>query len=125
MQNVNLIIPDDVYNEVSSQPNKDTPLNVKFQTIFAIGMFVTQEVTLLKAAQLAGQNLVEFMDTLKRLGLPTIACEEERPLDDMTASNMTPRCIIDEACGMLQSDGHAVDRFMANKQLEKELEYGN
>ena len=32
--------------------------------------------------------------------------------------------VIDAACGMLKSDGHAVDRFMERKRLEKELEYG-
>ena len=31
---------------------------------------------------------------------------------------------IDVACGMLKSDGRVVDRFMEQKRLEKELEYG-
>jgi len=31
---------------------------------------------------------------------------------------------IELACGMLESDGHEVDRFMEQKRLEKELEYG-
>jgi hypothetical protein len=29
---------------------------------------------------------------------------------------------IERACGMLTGDGHAVDRFMANKEKEKELD---
>ena len=32
---------------------------------------------------------------------------------------------IDVACGMLRSDGHAVDRFMERKRLEKSIEYGD
>ena len=31
---------------------------------------------------------------------------------------------IESACGMLKSDGHAVDRFMKHKRLEKDFEYG-
>jgi len=30
---------------------------------------------------------------------------------------------IELACGMFDSDGHEVDRFMKSKQLEKEFEY--
>ena len=43
---------------------------------------------------------------------------------DTTITIKPVQCVIDAACGMLKSDGHAVDRFMAEKRLEKELEYG-
>ena len=125
MRNVSLAIPDDVFYEMNSLPNREMALNEKLQIIFAIGMFVSQEVSLSKAAQLAGQNLAEFMDTLKSRGIPSITYTEEMLLEDMkTISKSTPSAI-DEACGMLKSDGNAVDRFMASKRIEKELEYGN
>jgi len=44
---------------------------------------------------------------------------------DTTITIKPVQCVIDVACGMLESDGHAVDRFMAEKRLEKELEYAN
>ena len=43
---------------------------------------------------------------------------------DTTITIKPVQCVIDAACGMLKSDGHAVDSFMAEKHLEKELEYG-
>jgi len=125
MRNVSLAIPDDVYFEISSLPNKETTLNAKLQLIFAIGMFVSHEVSLSKAAQLAGLNLVDFMETLKIRGIPSVIYTEGMYLEDMDSISKPTRNLIDEACGMLKSDGHAVDRFMASKRIEKELEYGN
>ena len=83
MRNVSLAIPDDVYFEVSSLPSRETTLNDKLQSRLAIGLFVSQEVSLSKAAQLAGQNLVEFMDTLNGLGIPSINYTEEMYADDL------------------------------------------
>jgi len=83
MRNVSLAIPDDVFFEVSSLPNRDTSLNDKLQLRLAIGLFVSQEVSLSKAAQLAGQNLVEFMDTLNGLGIPSISYTDEMLADDL------------------------------------------
>ena len=44
---------------------------------------------------------------------------------DTTITIRPVQCVIDAACGMLKSDGHAVDRFMTEKRQERELEYGN
>ena len=83
MQNVSLAIPDDIIYEVRSMPNRDLAINEKLKIRLAIGMFVSQEISLARAAQLAGQNLVEFMDTLKGLGIPSVIYTEEMFLDDM------------------------------------------
>lgn len=83
MRTVSIAIPDDVYYELNSLPNRSTALNAKLQLRLAIGLFVSQEVSLAKAAQLAGQNLVEFMDTLNKLGIPSVTYAEEMYLDDM------------------------------------------
>jgi predicted HTH domain antitoxin len=84
MHSVNLVIPDDVFFEISSRPCKETTINDKLQTRLAIGLFVSQEVSLSKAAQLAGKNLHEFMDTLKNLGIPSINYTEKMLADDLS-----------------------------------------
>jgi predicted HTH domain antitoxin len=83
MQNISLAIPDDIVFEVCSLPGKDKAVNEKLQSRLAIGMFVSQEISLAKAAQLAGQSISEFMDTLKGLGIPSVSYTEDMLLDDL------------------------------------------
>ena len=87
MQNINLAIPDDIIFEVSSLPSKDKAVNEKLQLRLAIGMFVSQEISLAKAAQLAGQNISEFMDTLKGLGIPSFSYTGDMLYDDLKFAN--------------------------------------
>ena len=71
MQNISVTIPNDViYNE-------------KIQTYLAIGLFVSKAVSLAKAAELAGQTLMEFMGTLKFLGIPAVVYTGEMLEDDI------------------------------------------
>jgi len=83
MQNVNLAIPDDIIYEVSSLPNRGSAAHEKLQLRLAIGMFVSQEISLAKAAQLAGQTVAEFMDTLKGLNIPSFIYTDDMLLDDL------------------------------------------
>ena len=83
MPNVSLTIPEDIILEVGSMPNRNSAINEKLQLRLAIGMFVSQEISLARAAQLAGQNLVEFMDTLKELNIPSVTYTEDMLLDDI------------------------------------------
>jgi len=87
MQNVNLAIPDDIIFEVSSLPNRDRAVHEKLQLRLAIGMFVSQEISLAKAAQLAGQTLSEFIDTLKGLSIPSFSYTDDMLLDDLKFAN--------------------------------------
>ena len=41
---------------------------------------------------------------------------------DATITIKPVPCVIDSACGMLKSDGSAVDRHIARKRVEKALE---
>ena len=66
-------------------------VNEKLQSRLAIGMFVSQEISLAKAAQLAGQSISEFMDTLKGLGIPSVSYTEDMLLDDFKFANVEPR----------------------------------
>ena len=87
MQNIRLSIPDEIIFEVSSLPNREKALHEKFKLRLAIGMFVSQEISLAKAAQLAGQSLEEFMDTIKGLGIPAVSYTEDMFHDDMKFVN--------------------------------------
>jgi len=87
MQNINLAIPDDILYEVNSLPKKDLTINQKLQLRLAIGMFVSGEISLAKAAELAGQNLLSFMDMLNGLGIPSIRYTEDMLNDDVLFSS--------------------------------------
>ena len=83
MQNISLAVPDDIFFEVSAMPKKELDINKKLQLRLAIGMFVSQEISLAKAAQLAGQSVSEFIGTLKGLSIPSFFYTEDMLGDDM------------------------------------------
>ncbi len=87
MQNISLSIPDDIVFEVKSMPKRGATINDKFQLSLAIGMFVSQEISLAKAAQLSGKNLFEFMSILKELGIPSFNYTEDMLEDDLKFAN--------------------------------------
>jgi predicted HTH domain antitoxin len=70
MQNINLLLPDDIVFEFKSFSNAQATFNAKLQQSLAIGMFVSREISLARAAQLAGKKLIDFVDILKDLGIP-------------------------------------------------------
>ena len=70
MQNISLSIPDDIVFEIKSMPKRETTINAKLQLSLAIGMFVSQEISLARAAQLAGKNIAEFSNILNELNIP-------------------------------------------------------
>ena len=83
MQSVNLLIPDEIIFEVKSQPNNRVSINEKFKQSLAIGMFVSQEISLAKAAKLAGSDLAGFMNPLKHRVIPFLPYTEEMLEDDL------------------------------------------
>lgn len=83
MPDVNLSIPNDIIFEINSLPDRNKTLHEKLKLRLAIGMFVSQEINLSKAAQLAGQTLSEFMDTLKRLNIPSVSYTDDLLYDDI------------------------------------------
>ena len=87
MQSISLAIPDDILHEVKSLPSRGRAINETLQLRLAIGMFVSREISLAKAAQLAGQNISEFMDTLKGLDIPSFNYTEDMLLDDLEFAN--------------------------------------
>ena len=83
MQNISLSIPDDIVFEMKSLSKREATINAKLQSSLAIGMFVSQEISLARAAQLAGKNLVDFMDILNGLGIPALNYTEDMLDDDL------------------------------------------
>ena len=83
MNRMSLTIPDDIMYEVKSLPSDGRTVNEKLQLHLAIGMYVSNEISLAKAAQLAGQNISEFIDILIGLSIPTLNYTEDMLLDDL------------------------------------------
>ena len=82
MQKMNLAIPDDIVFEMKSLPEQEADITEKLHLSLAIGMFVSRELSLAKAAQLANKNIFEFMDILKLLNIPSIFYTDEMLDDD-------------------------------------------
>jgi predicted HTH domain antitoxin len=87
MQNVNLAIPTDVMYEVKAMPSQGPGASEKIQIYLAIGLFVSRAVSVAKAANIAGQTLMEFMGTLKFLGIPAYVYTEEMYEEDQKFVN--------------------------------------
>jgi predicted HTH domain antitoxin len=87
MQTLSIDISNDLAFQIKSIPRYGNAVNEKMQMLLAIGLFVSKEVSLAKAAELAGQSLMEFMGTLKLLGIPTIVYSEEMFEDDQEFVN--------------------------------------
>jgi len=87
MQIVNLAIPTDILYEVNAINQRGMPQVEKLKQSLAIGMLVCGEISFAKAAELAGQTLVQFMDTLSRIGIPIINYTEDMFVDDMQFAN--------------------------------------
>ena len=83
MQTINFTIPDDIIYEIKSLPKRESDISDKLQLSLAIGMLVSREISLAKAAQLANKSLFEFMDILKSLSVPAVVYADEMLEDDL------------------------------------------
>ncbi|WP_318538211.1 UPF0175 family protein [Geobacillus thermoleovorans] len=57
-------------------------VEAKIKLSLAIGLFVGKQVTLAKAAELAGKSLGEFIDVLRSKAIPWMEYTEEHIKDD-------------------------------------------
>ena len=83
MKNISLTIPTDIAFEVKSRTNSEEALNGSIKLSLAIGMFVSQEITLAKAAELAEKSILEFIGTLKERGIPAFFYSRDMLEDDL------------------------------------------
>jgi predicted HTH domain antitoxin len=77
MNTVSVELSDSLVFQVKLTPRYGNAVSEKMQMLVAIGLFVSREVSIAKAAELAGQSLMEFMGTLKLLGIPAFIYTDE------------------------------------------------
>ncbi|MCL2199680.1 MAG: UPF0175 family protein [Defluviitaleaceae bacterium] len=87
MQTMSLELPNDLAHQISQTPRYGNAVNEKMQMLLAIGLFASKEVSLARAAELAGYSLVEFMGILKFLGIPALVYTEEMHEQDQEFVN--------------------------------------
>jgi predicted HTH domain antitoxin len=83
MQSIHLSIPDDVAFEAGSSSYKGATMDEKLRLSLAVGMFVSGDISLANAAQLAGKDLNDFMGLLKRYNIPAFIYTEDMLGDDL------------------------------------------
>ena len=76
-------IPPDLYAELGSIPLFHGELKKKIQLDLAIGMLVSKEVSLTRAADYAGMTLLDFSELLNNFGVPIVDYTEEMLEDDI------------------------------------------
>jgi predicted HTH domain antitoxin len=81
-KSVNLCIPEDILFEIDSFYTKGQSLEDKLKLNLAIGLFVSKNISLGKAAQISGKPLAEFISVLNSLDIPTVEYTLEAHEDD-------------------------------------------
>ena len=76
-------MPPDLYAELRSVPSFHGKLKKKLQLDLAVGMFVSKEVSLARAAEYAGMPLTDFSEMLSGFGVPVIDYTEDMLADDL------------------------------------------
>ncbi|MHB8075678.1 UPF0175 family protein [Desulfosporosinus fructosivorans] len=80
---VNMYLPEDVLLEINALHIEGKTLEDKLKLNLSIGLFVSKDISLGKAAQLAGKSLSEFINILNHLNIPAVEYSEEMYEDDL------------------------------------------
>ena len=80
---VTVSLPLDLYAELRSVPLYHGKLNKKLQLDLAVGMFVSKEVSLSRAAEYAGMTLQDFSEMLNSFGVPVVDYSDDMYEDDL------------------------------------------
>jgi len=80
---VSISLPPDLYAELEHTPMFRGRLKNKVQLSLAVGMFVSKEISLSRAAEYAGMALQDFIELLNNFGVPVVNYTEEMLEDDM------------------------------------------
>jgi predicted HTH domain antitoxin len=76
-------IPPDLYAELGNMPLFYGKLSQKLQLSLAVGMFVSKEVSLARAAEYANMTLWDFSELLNSYSVPVVDYTEEMFEDDL------------------------------------------
>lgn len=84
MNNKSIImnLPEDILYEIDALHIQGKTLEDKLMLNLAIGFFVSKDISLGKASQLAGKSLFEFIEILNQLNIPSVEYVEEMYVDD-------------------------------------------
>lgn len=82
-QTVSVSIPSDMYAELVSMPSFTGRIKQKLQLDLAVGMFVSKEVSLSRAAAYAGMTIIDFSALLHSFGVPIVDYTEDMFEDDV------------------------------------------
>jgi predicted HTH domain antitoxin len=80
---VAISLPSDLYTELGHTPMFRGRLKSKIQLDLAVGMFVSKEISLSRAAEYAGMALQDFIELLCNFGVPVVDYTEEMLEDDL------------------------------------------
>ncbi len=80
---VNMQIPQDIFYEINSLPIGNKTLNEKLKLNLAIGLFVSKDISLAKAAELSNNSLAEFIMILNEFNVPVSDYSEVMLCDDL------------------------------------------
>ena len=76
-------MPPDLYAELGSIPAFHGRLKQKLQLDLAVGMFVSKEISLARAAEYAGMTLPDFSELLNGFSVPVVDYTDDMLADDL------------------------------------------
>jgi len=76
-------VPEDLFDAVDETSGFLDNAQNKLRICLALGMLIFGEISLARAAELAGMPLAEFMDVLEKLHIPAITYTDEMLADDL------------------------------------------
>jgi predicted HTH domain antitoxin len=77
-------VPADILLEINSLPIEGKTLEEKLKLNLAIGLFVSKDISLTKAAQLAEKPPARFIEILGNINIPAVEYTEEIYNDDLS-----------------------------------------
>jgi len=80
---VAISLPSDLYAELGRTPKFRGKLKKKVQLDLAVGMFVSKEISLSRAAEYAGLALQDFIELLCTFGVPVVDYSEDMLEEDL------------------------------------------
>ena len=80
---ISMSVPEDVLYELNALSTRSEPIEEKLKINLAIGLFASKDISIAKAAQLAGKSISEFIDMLKSINLPVVDYTEEMLNNDL------------------------------------------
>jgi predicted HTH domain antitoxin len=83
-QTVIMQVPADILLEIDSLPIEGKTLEEKLKLSLAIGLFVSKDISLAKAAQLAEKPIDRFIEILGSINIPAVEYSEEIYRDDLS-----------------------------------------